>query len=104
MPEANHKPQNSERPARILVATFPGPYSLDAAVQEMRRMGLPADSIGYASSDHTNLLSVFPPDGRQGTEVRLTSLRVEKTLNQCGRLIWRRIWTVWKQALARSRG
>ncbi|MEK7848408.1 MAG: hypothetical protein AAB270_05750, partial [Chloroflexota bacterium] len=65
MPEANHKPQNSERPARILVATFPGPYSLDAAVQEMRRMGLPADSIGYASSDHSNLLSVFPPDGRQ---------------------------------------
>ncbi|MBI2916766.1 MAG: NAD(P)-dependent oxidoreductase [Chloroflexi bacterium] len=57
-------PQPNDRPPRILVATFPGPYSLEAAAQELRRFGVPADNIGRACSDHACLLSVFPPSGR----------------------------------------
>ncbi len=50
---------------RLLLATFPGPYSLEAAVQEMRRLGVPAENIGYTRTDHSYLLSVFPPHGRR---------------------------------------
>lgn len=57
--------QPNDRPSRILVAAFPGPYSLEAAVQELRRLGLSADNIGFARGDHQYLLSVFPPHGRQ---------------------------------------